>query len=120
MTDRKPPTTPEPHQEPSPKPYAKKQLGSLGPVDLWLRRGSYLCVFLVVVKIAFLLFSDAWGHAHFSFEKWPGFFEALGFLGFALLVVIGRLMGPWVRRPEDYYDPELAEASPHSGAESDG
>ena len=98
---------------------AKKQLGSLGPVSLWLRRGSYLCGFLFVLKILFLLFSDAWSHAHFSFEKWPGFFEFMGFLGFTVLVVAGRIMGPWVRRPESYYDPELAETSPSSGAEND-
>ena len=116
MTDQKPPTAADSSR---PKEPSKKQLGSLGPVDLWLRRGAYLCAFFMVVKIAFLLFSDAWGHAHFTFEKWPGFFEAVGFLGFTLLVLIGRLMGPWVRRPESYYDPELAEAASSSGAESD-
>ena len=86
----------------------KKQLGELGPVDLWIRRTAILCGVLVVVKIAFLVLSHAWGHAHFSFEAWPGFFEAVGFLGFALLVAAGRLLGPLVRRSAAYYDPELS------------
>ena len=89
-----------------------KQLGSLGPVDTWIRRAALLCGVLVVSKIAFVLFSHAWGHAHFPFEAWPGFFEACGFLGFALLVLTGRAMAPWVRRPESYYDPELEFSKP--------
>ena len=87
----------------------KKELGSLGPIGPWIRRAIALCAVLVVVKIGFLLFSHAWGHAHFNFEAWPGFFELCGFLGFTLLVLIGRAMAPWVRRPESYYDPELGE-----------
>lgn len=87
---------------------APKPLGSLGPVDLWIRRTLILCVVLVLFKIGLLVSTDAWGHPYFKFEAWPGFFEAVGFLGFALLVVAGRFLAPWVRRPESYYDPELA------------
>lgn len=89
-------------------PRRQKALGSLGPVDVWIRRTALLCGLLVVTKVIFLFASHAWGHAHFAFEAWPGFFEAVGFLGFALLVVAGRILAPWVRRPEAYYDPELA------------
>ena len=99
----------EPKPEPDElKPEEPKMLGSLGPLDLWIRRAALLCGLLVVVKIAFLATTHAWGHAHFSFEAWPGFFEAVGFGGFALLVLAGRALMPWVRRPESYYDPELA------------
>ena len=89
-----------------------KQLGNLGPVDRWIRGTGVFCLFWIVVKVLFLVFSEAWGHAHFSFEAWPGFFALCGFLGFALLVFAGRILGLWVRRPEHYYDPELKELKP--------
>lgn len=96
---------------------ARKALGDLGSLDGWIRRTLLLCAALVAVKIGFLLFSHAWGHAHFSFEAWPGFFEAVGFFGFALLVLMGRALGPLVRRPEEYYDPELSRRAVEEGAD---
>ena len=86
-----------------------KPLGSLGPVDRWIRWAAGVCGVLFLLKIVLVLTTHAWGHAHFAVEAWPGFFEAVGFFGFALLVLAGRALGRWVRRPEGYYDPELGK-----------
>ena len=83
-----------------------KQLGSLGPVDLWIRRTAILCVGLAAFKAILILTTEFWSKVHFAFEGWPGFYELTGFAGFALLVLIGRSIAGFVRRPEDYYDPE--------------
>ena len=97
-------------------PSSPKPLGMLGPVDTWIRRTAIFCAVFVVIKIGFLFFSHEWDHAYFKFEAWPGFFEAVGFLGFALLVLTGRMIVGWVRRPESYYDPELDVEAEGEGA----
>jgi len=59
---------------------------------------AVVCGLLVVVD--FFLHR----HAHFSFEEFPGFYGALGFVAFFLIVLAGRYLRRVLQRPEDYYD----------------
>lgn len=43
-------------------------------------------------------------HPHFELEKLFGFQAWLGFIAFALIVLLGRLLRIVVGRPENYYD----------------
>lgn len=35
---------------------------------------------------------------------WPGFYAAWGFLSCVALVALARLLGWWLKRPDDYYE----------------
>ena len=42
-------------------------------------------------------------HDHFGADGWFGFYAAFGFLGCVAMVVVAKLLGFLVKRPENYY-----------------
>ena len=60
-----------------------------------------LCVVCALLVAAELFVHK---HAHFSFEEIPGFYVALGFVAFFLIVLAGRALRRVLQRDEDYYD----------------
>lgn len=63
---------------------------------LW--RG-FLVVLVLTVAAGF--FTDL--HPHFEIEKWPGFNAAYGFLSCLLMIVVAKLVGILLKRPDTYY-----------------
>jgi hypothetical protein len=43
-------------------------------------------------------------HAYFSVDGWFGFSAVYGFLACAGMVIFAKVLGSWLKRPEDYYD----------------
>jgi len=44
-------------------------------------------------------------HVFFEWEEWPGFYAALGFMAFVLLILIAKyILRPIAQRKENYYD----------------
>lgn len=58
-----------------------------------------ICVLLVLAD--FLYTND---HPYFSLETVFGFQAWVGFIAFVVIVFLGRLLRPIVRREENYYD----------------
>lgn len=77
----------------------------------WVRVLYALCALLVLVGIAFQLFSHAFDHAHYGFESWPAFYGVFGFVAFVFIVYCGRWLRRLVKRDEDYYEPPEPERS---------
>lgn len=42
-------------------------------------------------------------HAHFGVDGWPGFYAAYGFLSCVAMVLFAKVLGWWLKRPDDYY-----------------
>lgn len=74
-------------------------------VDRIVRALYAVCLLLVVAGVAFQLLTHAFDHAHFGFERWPGFYGLFGFAAFVVVVYLGRWWRKVVGRPEDYYEP---------------
>ena len=65
-----------------------------------LRIGFYIVLALTVVPDFFL-------HKHALFspvENWPGFYALFGFISCVVIILVSKLLGFWLKRPEDYYD----------------
>lgn len=65
-----------------------------------------LIIALVVVCIG-SVFADLFytnDHPYFGWESIFGFQAWVGFIAFVVVVFLGRLLRPIVRRPENYYD----------------
>lgn len=77
----------------------------------WVRILYAVCALLVLVGVGFQLFSHAFDHAHYGFERWPGFYGAFGFVAFVLIVYAGALLRRVVKRDESYYRPDEPERS---------
>lgn len=45
-------------------------------------------------------------HGYFGVDEWPGFNALYGFLTCVAMVVFAKLLGIWLKRPDDYYDIE--------------
>lgn len=43
-------------------------------------------------------------HPHFEVEQLFGFHALIGFVAFVTVVILGKVLRLFVRRPEDYYD----------------
>jgi len=43
-------------------------------------------------------------HAYFTVDGWFGFSALYGFLACAGMVIFAKVLGSWLKRPEDYYD----------------
>lgn len=63
---------------------------------LW--RG-FLVVLVLTVAAGFVV--DL--HPHFEIEKWLGFNAAFGFLSCLLMIVVAKLIGFLLKRPDTYY-----------------
>ena len=65
-----------------------------------LRIGFYAVLVLTVVPDFFL-------HKHVLFspvEAWPGFYALFGFISCVVIILVSKLLGFVLKRPEDYYD----------------
>ncbi|BCA78296.1 hypothetical protein [Desulfuromonas sp. AOP6] len=65
-----------------------------------LRIGFYAVLVLLVVPDFFL-------HKHTLFssmEAWPGFYALFGFIACVAIILISKVLGFVLKRPEDYYD----------------
>ncbi len=65
-----------------------------------LRIGFYVVLVLLVLPDLFI-------HKHTLFssvEGWPGFYALFGFIACVAIILISKLLGYWLKRPEDYYD----------------
>jgi hypothetical protein len=58
-----------------------------------------VCIGLVLADLVYT--ND---HHYFKLESIIGFQAWLGFIAFVVIVFMGRMLRPIVRRPEDYYD----------------
>jgi hypothetical protein len=46
------------------------------------------------------------GHAHFRFERFPGWGSLYGLASCVAIIVVSKLIGKlWLMRREDYYEP---------------
>ncbi len=46
-------------------------------------------------------------HGHFGFDAWVAFNAVYGFVSCAIMVVVARWLGRFVKRSEDYYDNDV-------------
>lgn len=77
----------------------------------WVRALYGVCLALVLVGVGFQLFTHAFDHAHYGFERWPGFYGLFGFAAFVFLVTCGKGLRRIVSRSEDYYRMDEPERS---------
>ncbi|MDT8409638.1 MAG: hypothetical protein RQ741_08580 [Wenzhouxiangellaceae bacterium] len=45
-------------------------------------------------------------HGYFTVDEWPGFNAVYGFLTCVAMVLVAKLLGLFLKRPDDYYDIE--------------
>ncbi len=50
-------------------------------------------------------------HAHFEFEKWPGFYAWYGFLSYCTIVLSAKHLRKFLKREETYYEPEDSDTN---------
>ncbi|AKS40761.1 hypothetical protein [Wenzhouxiangella marina] len=57
------------------------------------------------VILALTVVAQRWVHvhAHFGVDGWPGFYAAYGFLSCVAMVLFAKVLGWWLKRPDDYY-----------------
>ena len=58
-----------------------------------------VCILLVVVEFFYTN-----PHPHFDLEESFAFHAWFGFVAFVVIVMLGRVLRIFVKRPEDYYD----------------
>lgn len=62
------------------------------------------CVITLLMQAVFTMF-DEHHPPHFpAYENFFGFQAAFGFVAFVVVVFLGKLLRPIIRRKEDYYD----------------
>lgn len=64
---------------------------------LWM---VFIAILVALVAAGFLVTV----HPIFEFDGMPGFYAAYGFLACVLLVIVAKLLGMLIKRPDDYYD----------------
>lgn len=65
-----------------------------------LKIGFWIVLVLLVVPDFFIH-----KHSYFSrVETWPGFFAFFGFASCVVIILVSKLLGFVLKRPEDYYD----------------
>lgn len=64
----------------------------------WLRRAGALL-------LAGTLLAQVWMHVHdyFGIDAWFGFNAVYGFITCVAMVLVARVLGRWLKRPDDYY-----------------
>ncbi len=73
--------------------------------DALVRRAAVL-KWLMVGVLALLVLMDVLipsDYDRFFWEQLPGFGAFYGFVGCVLIIVLSKLLGKWLFRPEDYY-----------------
>ncbi|HVS11752.1 MAG TPA: hypothetical protein VMS76_17925 [Planctomycetota bacterium] len=70
-----------------------------------LRRASYASLALVLAAEILLPLVFGADHAHFRFERFPGWGSLYGFASCVAIIVVSKWIGKaWLMRREDYYD----------------
>ena len=64
---------------------------------LWI---GYIVVLVLTVLPDFFVTQ----YEHFGIDGAFGFYAGYGFLACAAMVVAAKLLGKWLKRPDDYYD----------------
>lgn len=81
--------------------------GSQGD-DHWLVRPRIIrrlwIAFALVLASTVLAQAGVAIKAYFGIDGWPGFAAAFGFLCCLILVLVAKLLGRLLKRPDDYYD----------------
>jgi hypothetical protein len=68
----------------------------------FIKKMKYLLYFSILIFIVMGFFIDS--HPHFQWEEIPAFFAIYGFLICVLIIFIGKAIGRFIQREEDYYD----------------
>lgn len=59
------------------------------------------------VVLGLLVLPDFFMHKHTLFspvEGWPGFYALFGFIACVVIILVSKLLGFALKKPEDYYD----------------
>jgi len=76
--------------------------------DHWLARDSSICLlrraFVVVLALTVLAEFLVEQHPHFEVEGLPGFGAWYGFLACAGMILFAKLLGVFLKRPDDHYE----------------
>lgn len=74
----------------------------------WLSRPHVIrrlwWIFGVVLAATVAAQSFVHVHGHFGIDAWFGFSALFGFLSCVAMVVVAKLLGYLLKRPDDYYD----------------
>jgi len=85
---------------------AKKKPGG----EHWLdnKRNIKLLIAASIVVLAATVVADFFytGHPEFGVDGWFGFYAWYGFLTCVAMVLFAKLLGLFVKRPDDYYHDE--------------
>lgn len=74
----------------------------------WLARPTtirllwWLFAFFLAISVVAQFFIP--GHPHFKADGWFGFHAVFGFLACGAMVLVAKLLGYLLKRPENYYD----------------
>ncbi|HUH36871.1 MAG TPA: hypothetical protein VL027_02890 [Spongiibacteraceae bacterium] len=86
----------------------------------WLYRpANHRLLWIASSVVLLLTVAVQWwvpAHGHFGFDDLLGFNAVFGFVSCAAMVVVAKLLGYWLKRPEDYYRHE-DPATQDEGAE---
>lgn len=81
-----------------------------GGGEHWLDRPRNIRILIVIalIVLALSVIADFFyqGHPHFVVDGWFGFYAWYGFLTCIAMALGAKLLGFWLRRPDDYYDDE--------------
>lgn len=81
--------------------------------DHWLARPSSIRLlwraFIVVLALTVLAEFVVERHPHFAIEGWPAFGAWYGFLACAGMILFAKLLGVFLKRPDDYYQREAGD-----------
>lgn len=87
----------------------------------WLVRPSTIrklwIVFSVVLALVVLGQTVIYVKGYFGFDTWFGFGAVYGFVSCLLMVLIAKLLGVLLKRPENYYD--VSPQGPTTGLNQD-
>jgi len=74
----------------------------------------YVCLFaLALAELFVLLFLHP--HSASWLEEIPGFNAIYGFLSCAILILVAKALGHWLKKEEDYYEKKVGEERGEKG-----
>lgn len=83
---------------------------SAEPAAHWLSRpGTIRVLWVVFIAVLAATVAVEWLvhlHPRFRLEGWFGFHAAYGFLACVGMVLFAKVLGMWLKRPDDYYEPQ--------------
>lgn len=81
--------------------------------DHWLARPASIRLlwraFIVVLVLTVLAEFAIEPHPYFTFDGWPAFGAWYGFLACAGMILFAKLLGVFLKRPDDYYEREARD-----------